>query len=263
LLPGSEFENSILKPLSSVDFARRYGNKGFLVRSREEALSRMAGVEYPIMLQEFIPGPATAGYFVEGLVDARGRMRARFVRQRLRMYPPHLGNSTLMMSVSPEQMQSVFDDLNLLFATTAYRGIFNAEFKFDEGDGLFKLIEINARPWWYIEFAAECGVDVCSMMYEDALGLPIRDVETYEKNRRCAMVANDFLAWRHEGRGLHSLLTWARPWLGAKSALVHWNDPEPGILYCWRILKKRLGRWSKKSGRKDPLAPPPGRGGGR
>jgi D-aspartate ligase len=222
LLSPSELENSILKPVSSVDFARRYGSKGFLVRSREEAIARMAGVEYPIMLQEFIPGPSTAGYFVDGFVDARGSMRARFVRQRLRMYPPKLGNSTLMISVSPEHMRPVFDDLNLLFATTGYRGIVNAEFKFDQRD-------------------------VCSMTYRDALGLSVETVESYIEGRRCVMLANDFLAWRHEGGGVRSLTSWARPWLGAESALLHWNDPRPGIAYGLRLLKKWVGRSSRES----------------
>jgi len=47
--------------------------------------------------------------------------------------------------------------------------VFSAEFKFDERDGLFKILEVNARPWWYVDFAARCGVDVCRMAYRDAL----------------------------------------------------------------------------------------------
>ena len=34
----------------------------------------------------------------------------------------------------------------------------------------FKILEINARPWWYVELASRCGVDVCTMSYRDAFG---------------------------------------------------------------------------------------------
>jgi D-aspartate ligase len=255
-LPTSVFDGAILKPVSSVEFARRHGVKGFLVQSREEAQSRMAGVEYPIMLQEFIPGPPSAGYFLEGFVNGRGEVRARFARQRLRMYPPDLGNSTLMVSVPLEQMKSVFEDLDILFATTAYRGIFNAEFKLDPRDGLFKLIEINARPWWYIEFAARCGIDVCLMMYRDAMGLPVEAVEDYETGSHCVLAVNDFLGWRHQGEKRGSLFSWARPWWGARSALFHCGDPGPGVAYGWRMLKQWLCRpaGTQESTGKDAVA---------
>lgn len=234
----SEFQNAILKPLSSVEFARQYGSKGFLVHSREEALSRMVGVEYPILLQDFIPGPPTASYFLDGFVDARGKVRAQFARQRLRMHPPNLGNSTLMISIPIQEVKPVLDDLYRLFATTAYRGIFNAEFKLDARDGRFKLIEINARPWWYIEFAAQCGIDVCSMMYRDALGLPVAADPHYRAGRRCVLAVNDFLSWRDPHNRQAGLFSWLLPWWGAETALLHWSDPGPGFAYGWRILKQ-------------------------
>lgn len=237
-LPESEFENAILKPLSSVEFARKYGRKGFLVHSRTEALSRMEGIEYPILLQEFIPGAPSTSFFLDGFVDAKGRLRAGFARQRLRMHPPNLGNSTLMISIPIQEVRPVLDDLRTLFVTTAYRGAFNAEFKFDARDSRFKLIEINARPWWYIEFAARCGIDVCSMMYGDALGVPVSSEGDYRVGCRCVLAMNDLLGWRHSQNGGGSLFSWLRPWWGAESALFHWSDPGPGFAYGWRILKQ-------------------------
>ena len=68
----AEFEGAILRPLSSVDFAARYGVKGYIVGSRQEALERVGQIELPIMIQEFIPGPANAGYFLDGFRDHTG-----------------------------------------------------------------------------------------------------------------------------------------------------------------------------------------------
>jgi len=227
-----EFEEAILKPLSSVDFASKRGVKGYLVRNRIEALAAVDKLDFPIMLQEFIPGPPNCGYFLDGFRDRGGQVRALFARRRLRMFPSKLGNSTVTASVPLSEMPGAVVLLERLLEKIAYRGIFSAEFKYDERDGLFKLIEINARPWWYVEFAQRCGVDVCSMAYRDAQGLPVDDVHSYEVGRRCVFALNDLRAWKTErhirGVGLWSLLeTWAR----SDSTPFHWNDPGPALRY--------------------------------
>ena len=247
-LPADEFQGAILKPLCSVDFSSKYGVKGFVVESQNEALRIMADLEFPIMLQEFIPGPPTNGYFLDGFVDRDARVCGLLARQRLRMSPPKLGNSTLMVSVRLQDVAEAERSLRRLLGTIQYRGTFSAEFKRDERDGLFKLFEINARPWWYIEFAARCGVDVCSMAYQDALGLPVEAVQEYEVGRRCVFFVNDIRAWKEqrkdgEGEGLWS---WTRPWFGADGTPFHWNDPWPAVAYARRLLRDHKVRRSRE-----------------
>ena len=116
-------------------------------------------------------------------------------RRRLRMYPEKLGNSTLTASVPLEEAESAVVWLQYLLGQINYRGIFSAEFKYDRRDGSFKLIEINARRWWYVEFAYRCGVDVCAMAYQDALGGLVLPVLDYAIGRRCFFQANDLRAW--------------------------------------------------------------------
>ena len=238
-LPAAEFQGAILKPLSSVDFSSKYGVKGFVVESQNQALRIMADLEFPIMLQEFIPGAPTAGYFLDGFVDRKGQICGLLARQRLRMSPPKLGNSTLMVSVRLTEVAEAEKSLKRLLGSIKYRGTFSAEFKRDARDGRFKLFEINARPWWYIEFAARCGVDVCSMAYQDAMNLPVEAVDKYEVGRRCVFFVNDIRAWkeqRKDGQG-ESLWSWTRPWFGADGTPFHWNDPWPAVAYARRLLR--------------------------
>jgi predicted ATP-grasp superfamily ATP-dependent carboligase len=247
-LPPHEFQGAILKPLSSVDFSMKYGVKGFVVESQSEALRIMGELEFPIMLQEFIPGPPTAGYFLDGFVDRDGRVCGLLARQRLRMSPPKLGNSTLMVSVPLAEVAEAEKSLRRLLGFLNYRGTFSAEFKRDQRDGQFKLFEINARPWWYIEFAARCGVDVCSMAYQDALGLPVEAVQKYEVGRRCVFFVNDIRAWkeqRKDGKG-ESLWSWTRPWFGADGTPFHWNDPLPAVAYARRLLRSHKVRRNRE-----------------
>ena len=236
-LPERAFQQYILKPLSSVAFSQKYGVKGFMIRTREDARQAMQHVPFPIMLQEFIPGPPTAGYFVEGFIDRNGRTCALFARNRLRMYPLPLGNSTFMQSVPLDAVAGAVAPLQYLLETLSYRGVFSAEFKYDARDGFFKLLEINARPWWYIEVPAEAGIDICRMAYLDGLGLDIEPALTYNAGRRFGYPFGDLRAWRElqraEGLGFWS---WLASWRGASMTPFAWNDPMPALAFGWRQL---------------------------
>ena len=102
---------------------------------------------------------------------------------------------------------------------------------------------MNARPWWYVDFAARCGVDVCGMAYLDALGREIEPVTSYRVGRRCVYPRLD-LQNRLGGRGALSMSGWSllRSWIGAHQPFFSWEDPGPGIagLYSW--IKKETRR---------------------
>jgi len=241
-LPEACYANGFLKPLASLEFGARHKVKAFLIKNKTDALETMTRAqssgcnEFPIMLQEYIPGPPTNHYFIDGFVDRRGTIRALFARQRIRMHPPLLGNSTLMVSVGLDRVAGAVDTLRRMWAALDYRGIFSAEFKYDDRDGLFKILEVNARPWWFIEFAAQSGVDVCSMAYRDALGLPVSDVTSYPVGRRCVYLTKDYKAYCLEGaRG--GFFRWVRSWLGADGTVFCWDDPGPALAYFAEVAK--------------------------
>jgi D-aspartate ligase len=242
-LVASEVGTQILKPLSSREFLRHHGVKGYLVTSADEAMHVAMRIKFPIMLQEYIPGAPSASYFIDGFVDRHGIVCAHFARRRLRMYPSDLGNSSLMVSVPLHQVAKAVESLDHLLAAVSYRGIFSAEFKYDSRDGQFKIIEINARPWWYIEFAERCGVDVCQLAYLDALERPIKPVHQYEVGRYCILLSNDLRAYgemrRNDGAKLWS---WIRSCIGADDALFAWNDPLPWIIDSQRVLTLLFAR---------------------
>ncbi len=239
VLPDGAFQGAILKPLSSASFLQ-YGVKGFLIHSRDQALSAMRKVSFPIMLQEFIPGPPTCGYFVEGFMDRHGRTCALFARRRLRMCPLPLGNSTFMESVALDEVAEAVAPLQYLLEAVSYRGVFSAEFKYDERDGLFKLLEINARPYWYIEAPAHAGMDICHMAYLDALGLEIDPVCAYEPGRRLGSLFEDLRAWQKQRKaGGESFWSWLRSWRGVQSTPFAWNDPLPAIALAWGYVRHR------------------------
>ena len=128
------FESAFLKPKSSPLFLQVFKAKGIHVHSRAEALARFREVKaagFEVILQEYVPGPPTEHFFIDGFMDQHHVVRARFARQRLRMYPPDFGNSTYMVSVPIATVQPAMDALETLLRHLRYRGIFSAEYKRD------------------------------------------------------------------------------------------------------------------------------------
>jgi predicted ATP-grasp superfamily ATP-dependent carboligase len=246
----TEIQNSFLKPVHSQQFFARFGVKAFRITDRSNARDRLAeciDAGFQMMLQEYISGPATNHYFIDGFVDRFGVVRALFARQRLRMSPPDFGNSTLMTSVPVDETGNASATLKTLLADIGYRGIFSAEFKRDPRDGVFNLIEVNARPWWYVEFAARCGVNVCNLAIRDALGQPIETISEYAVGRRCVFPYYDWHAARAElSAGRLGLLGWARSWLGAYQPVFRWSDPLPAVGDVAGLIGKRLARVGKQ-----------------
>jgi predicted ATP-grasp superfamily ATP-dependent carboligase len=238
--------SSFLKPADSQRFFASFQAKAFRISGREEAgdrLARCAAEDLAMVLQEYVPGPPTNHYFVDGFVDRTGAVRALFARRRLRMFPPDFGNSTLMRSVAITEVDDAPATLRSLFAAIGYRGIFSAEFKRDAQDGRFKLLEVNARPWWYVGFAAGCGVDVCAMAVKDAVGQPVATVEHYAIGRRCVYPYYDYDAARMErAAGRLSALAWIRSWVGASQPVFQWSDPLPALGEVAAMIGRRVLR---------------------
>ncbi len=198
VLSGTTF----LKPRDSQRFFARFNVKGFRVASRDDAVARLREIEaagFSVVLQEYVPGPASRHYYVEGFVDVHGVARIWFARRRLRMYPADFGNSTYFASVRLEEVSGATASMEALLAHLHYRGIFSAEFKRDDRDGEFKLLEVNARPWWYVDFAVRAGADVVGAYCRDALGLPVEAVTRYRVGATCMYPYYDYYASRGDG----------------------------------------------------------------
>ncbi|MGH7655328.1 MAG: hypothetical protein ACREN6_11765 [Gemmatimonadaceae bacterium] len=247
-IPDSALAGVFIKPRESTPFFRRFQVKGFHVTSRADLgqrLEELAKLGIAVELQEYIPGPPTNYFYVEGFIDRSGQMPALFTRQRLRMDPPDFGNSTLFRSVDPSSVSAAVETVTRLLRHLKYRGIFSAELKRDERDGVYRLIEVNARPWWYVEFAGQCGINLAAMHAADALGEPVVPVRTFTVGKACVYPLYDFHACT-ELRAANKLTMreWAATWLTSTQPVARWSDPMPAsgmVGIALRRLAKSLG----------------------
>jgi predicted ATP-grasp superfamily ATP-dependent carboligase len=246
----ARFGRAFLKPADSQSFMLERGVKALHVASPAEArseLDRCAGGGAGFLLQEYVPGPASNHVFVDGFVDAKGVCRVLFARRRLRMYPVDFGNSSFMRSVDRAEVSEAVESIRRLVLSLGYRGPFSAEFKQDERDGIFRILEVNARAWWYVEFAAQCGVDVCALSYLDALGADVPSIDEYAVGVPCVYPYYDYFACQallREGRLTRR--SWLRSWLGSRQPVFQWADPWPalrgGMEVGAGLLRKRARR---------------------
>jgi D-aspartate ligase len=241
--PEDCYSGTFLKPLNS---SLQNSIKGFIIQGKHHAgrimqrSLRTGQLRFPILLQEYIPGPVHNQYLLDGFVDRRGRVCALMARRKLRMSPPVLGNTSFCETVGLNEVQRAVDALRMILEWVHYRGIFNAEFKYDDRDDQFKIIELNARPWWFVEFATRCGMNVCHMAYRDALDLPVQTVSSYATGRRCAYLLPDFAALCKSKPGMNGLIGWLRTLRGTQDLLYNWADPKPGVSAFLSSLKRRL-----------------------
>lgn len=246
-IPFDELDRVFVKPADSQTFQRIMGVKGIWARNRDEfeqIWQRMEGSGLSVVAQEYVPGNTNDHYFIDGFRDRNGVLTGLFARRRLRIWPLDFGNSSYCESVPLEDVAGALAGLSELLARLAYRGIFSAEFKRDARDGAFRILEVNTRAWWYVEFATRCGVNVCSMAYEDACGLPVTHApRQYPVGIGCINLRGDLrVVFSRDKRSRPSILRALRQWSRGHFSVFRWDDPTPGLFVVSQVLG---GAWRR------------------
>lgn len=127
-----------------------------------------AGLDFPILLQEFIPGDATNLYTLTSYSDKEGKLVAGSIGYKLRQFPPEAGRITSGVLHYDESLHKTGE---LFLKTIGYNGVANTEFKYDSRDGKYKLMEINTRfgAWNYSTLFS--GINLMKIAIDDYNGI--------------------------------------------------------------------------------------------
>ena len=137
-------------------------------------------------IQEYLAG---TGYGFSALFD-HGVEKAFFMHRRVREFPVTGGASTAAESFYDERLRD--HGLRLLRAL-GWHGVAMAEFKYDERDGEYKLIEINPKFWGSLDLAGAAGVDFPWLATRLALGQELPAMAEYEVGIRFQWFFDDLL----------------------------------------------------------------------
>ncbi len=228
----------LLKPEISPLFAKKYKTKGFVAHDEQELFAHLRTLETSglrVMVQEIIPGDATAMHGCAGLRTPADSIA--FCYRRVREFPPGFGCGSLLKSIP-----SIADESGVLeyLEQIGYTGIFDAELKLDPRDGVYKVIEINARSWWQNQHPTVSGLNVIQAAFDYATGRSVEPRE-YRLDAKWIHMYNDYFAARDAGLGL---LGWLRSIRGERAFdIFAGDDVKPVISYLWGIFLGRLSRF--------------------
>lgn len=205
-----------------------------------QILSSFIGLRLVAIPMEIIPGSDGDVYSVSTYIDRLGNPVGWRTTRKLRQYPLSAGNGCAQEMYDQPDVAEL--GLRLL-AITGHRGPATVEFRRDERDGRFVLMEINARTILAQEMITRSGLDVPLIAYHDAKGLPVAPTGR-PLPIRWVFLGEDFRAFRQLRRS-GSITT--HQWLGsiiACNAFAYFalDDPGPFLARIAMWLSRRLRR---------------------
>jgi predicted ATP-grasp superfamily ATP-dependent carboligase len=172
----------------AIPFEKLFGGKAVRVRTAGElaAVHRTASEHgFPLLVQEEIEGPVTSLVSV-GLYATRTDVPATFISRKLGQVPADFGDGLIVEAFHEPRV--------IPLATRAvrhfgYHGMADIEFKWDRKADTYKLLDINPRPWLWINLPTACGVNLPYAAYLDALGHPLDRAAFVQRDARTRWVS--------------------------------------------------------------------------
>jgi D-aspartate ligase len=229
----------LLKPCQGHKFFDRFRKKVVIVQNAQELRARfheLQALGIQVMLQEIIPGEACEGvnynsYFVDG------EPIAEFTAEKVRVDPPFFGSPRAIVS---RRIPQILEPGRKLLKALGYNGFSCMEFKRDERDGLYKLMEVNARHNLSGALAVACGMNFPWIMYRDLIDGQVEGRREFRENIYWIDLTKDvmrfFVSRREEG---YSLREYFFPYLHKHVfAVLDISDPLPFLKRCLDLLRR-------------------------
>lgn len=223
---------ALIKPVTSARLQHALRLKALPASNREELLAqyhRAATIIDPehILIQEIIPGDGRTQYSVAAYCK-EGRVLASMTARRTRQYPIDYGLSSSF--VEAIEVPVLFGLAEKLLGHMRVSGMVEVEFKYDQRDEQYKLLDINLRPWGWHTLSIACGLDFPFMQYCDLLGEPL-PIKTPRYGYHWVRLLTDIPAGLHEVRaGITTSGAYLRSLLGLSKtvfSVLDWRDPLP------------------------------------
>jgi len=191
-----------------------------------------------LIVQEYIPGE---DWISHGYYNPGKNVSVTFTGRKLRSYPSDTGSTALGVSIVNEELRLASEKL---LHAVGYSGIIDMDWRKDERDGQYKIVDCNPRVGQNFRmFENTEGIDVVRAQHLDLSGRRIDDAAPVD-GRLFSVESFYVLALlRRLPRGASK--EDATKYLPAKSRELAWwssDDPIPVIVMSARLLLGLLGR---------------------
>ncbi|MDR7300175.1 carboxylate--amine ligase [Haloactinomyces albus] len=208
-----------------------------------------------VMLQEYLPGGHGSDWFFHGYCDAASTCRPAFTGVKERSYPAPAGLTSLGRCADNVALRQQATEL---LSRLSFRGIVDLDWRWDERDGQYKLLDFNPRIGAQFRlFRDRAGIDVAVAAYLDLTGQPVPEGEPIVGRRFVVENYDPIAAFGYWRSNRIDLRAWAASLRGVdESAWFARDDPAPFGLMClrmgWRAVTRpftRPGTGTHRAGR--------------
>lgn len=172
----------ITKGIFGLQFYKTFSQKAIVSNSESELVQNLEIInnKYNIVKtysQEIIPSVTNDNVYSFTAFSINGNIQTFWMGQKLREHPEQFGTATLCKSIFNKQLIVL---ARPLIKKLNYSGICEIEFIKDPRDNTFKLIEINARTWLWVDLAIKCGINYPIYIYNHLNDIPQKFPDYYE-----------------------------------------------------------------------------------
>ena len=192
--------------------------------------------EFNFVLQDYIPGNAESVWMCNGYFGSEPARTVTLTGKKLRQVSS-TGIASLAICLPNKTVE---DQTRSLMEGIGYRGCVGIGYRYDDRDGLYKLLDVNARVSGIFRlFSGTNEMDVVRLCYLDLTDQPFPG--TSLRPGRKWMLEDDIPAALTEIR--HRRLTvakWLKSMRGVRES--HWfarDDPMPVFAWLWNGSRRR------------------------
>jgi predicted ATP-grasp superfamily ATP-dependent carboligase len=194
-----------------------------------------------VLIQELIPGPSGRLFYCTVYRPATCRKGIIFTGQKIRTATNGFGSETFYRSVKNDKLERICAEV---LEKLDYVGFGGIDFKYDERDGSYKLIEINARLGISDGLAIECGLDLPYYHYQNVTGQSWSYPTEYAVGKVWVWLSQDLEHYDWD-RGVMSIFDWLSSLMANERSYAVWDiyDFRP-FLEEWLGVSGRLSRYA-------------------
>ena len=200
-----------------------------------------------LSIQDYVPGDDRRLFSFHGFADENSRLLGWFVGRKVRTFPRHTGESSFLELSHNDELVRLGQELT---ARLALKGIFKMDFKQDERDGRFYLLEVNGRFSLWNYLGAANGINLPRVAYDYLVYGRTEPARPYRTRYRWLKLALDYRAFRQlRAEGALGAAGWLRSILSTPSVYhcFEWTDPGPLLAVWTRRARRFLRRWHHKA----------------
>ena len=157
----------LVKGKNGLTFYKEQGRKAFMVNDKEnldmtiKVITRKSTFSN-IYLQNLLPveknkAVSFTAFSIEGVI------KSYWIGEKIREHPINFGTATYSRAIINP---SLFPLAEKLLKELSFTGVCEIEFLLDQRDSQYKLIEINARTWLWLDLAIKSGINYPLMIYD-------------------------------------------------------------------------------------------------